>query len=1055
MKIAHLSDTQIKNFQRHSEYRESYKHLYDSLREKNVDLITIAGDIAHSKTTISPEFVWLCSDYFKNLADIAPTVVIPGNHDGNLNNLSRLDALTPIVENLNHPKLFYYKHSGLYRHSPQLSLAVFSCFDDDWPTQEDLKDTSDHEDKIILGLYHGMVKGAVLQNGQIVEDCPYTLDQFLGIVDYLMMGDIHKMQILDASYRAAYCGSYPQQNFGESIDKGYLLWDIKNKKEHNVDFVKLPNICPYYTIRVPDDLSIDEDLDFQKNSRIRVKSRQLTVVEKKQVKDKVRFLYDAKEVFLSDDVNAHRQDIKILSNATIKDLSDIGVQEKLIKRYLEEYNVLEDIITQIYQLNRKYETELRKTETLIRNVQYEVLSIKWDNIGPYGTGNKFDFTENDGIINVCGRNAVGKSTGFVDVMLYVLFNTNSKRVVKNDHLINEKEKECSGEIRCLIDDKIYKIARRTEMYVKSGKRKKNPVIQGKTHVSFEIQDLDGNVLSVEDGLERADTDKKIRDIFGTPEDFLATAIAPQWRLLEFVDKGATERLRIIARYFDLDIFDAKHKLAKDSLKELKGEMKAYQGRNFDEEIGSKEKEIHEAKTKRTDLAIKKTKLKFDIKVLEEEIEKTLGEKPRIFFKYSEEEIQKKIEDAKLSFVNKHNEIKKIKKQEKELAKKREMLLGQIESFDILTAEKKIKQLDIELIPFSGKKHTYSNCISFLEKSENKKKELLEYPCVKNSDCCMLEEVSLLKEEINKKKEEKSSLLNEIQKLKKMSTERDTLQEEIDEYYDKRNKNNSYNKEISSLGELIKLHQESLEKMREEISNLESDKREVEKNQKLIQESKKIDEEISGLKSKKSMKTLELSHVAENVAALGTRIEFLETEIAEIEKEKLIFRALKDKYQIFDLYSGVMSKGGIVKEIIGNNLGVINSQISKILSNVGFTVELDSSDDGKAIEIYFQHPKSLRRRIELCSGMEKTLSAIAIRAAMVNVTTLPRPNMFVLDEVFSSLDAEYMDAATKMLHYLKTLFDCLVVITHIPGFEDVVDYSVKIDRDDRGYSKICD
>ena len=32
-----------------------------------------------------------------------------GNHDCNLNNLNRMDCLTPIVDNLNHPNLHYLK----------------------------------------------------------------------------------------------------------------------------------------------------------------------------------------------------------------------------------------------------------------------------------------------------------------------------------------------------------------------------------------------------------------------------------------------------------------------------------------------------------------------------------------------------------------------------------------------------------------------------------------------------------------------------------------------------------------------------------------------------------------------------------------------------------------------------------------------------------------------------------------------------------------------------------------------------------------------------------
>ena len=97
MKFAHIADTHIKNLKYHYEYKEVFKTLYNILIEEKVDYIIHCGDIAHTKTQISPEFVELCSKFLSTLADIAPTYVILGNHDGNLRNSSRQDAITPIV----------------------------------------------------------------------------------------------------------------------------------------------------------------------------------------------------------------------------------------------------------------------------------------------------------------------------------------------------------------------------------------------------------------------------------------------------------------------------------------------------------------------------------------------------------------------------------------------------------------------------------------------------------------------------------------------------------------------------------------------------------------------------------------------------------------------------------------------------------------------------------------------------------------------------------------------------------------------------------------------
>ena len=76
MRFAHLADTHIRNLKYHKEYKIVFSRIYDKLRELNVDYIIHCGDIAHTKTQISPEFVDMCTSFFKSLADIAPTYVI-------------------------------------------------------------------------------------------------------------------------------------------------------------------------------------------------------------------------------------------------------------------------------------------------------------------------------------------------------------------------------------------------------------------------------------------------------------------------------------------------------------------------------------------------------------------------------------------------------------------------------------------------------------------------------------------------------------------------------------------------------------------------------------------------------------------------------------------------------------------------------------------------------------------------------------------------------------------------------------------------------------------
>ena len=224
MKIAHIADTHIKNLKYHEDYRDCFEQMYEILREQEVDCIVHCGDIAHTKTQISPEFVDMASDFFSNLAEIAPTFVILGNHDGNLKNSNRQDAITPIIKALDLDNLKLLKNSGeTHLSDGNTVLNVLSVFDrDNWTQPTD-------QDKINIALYHGAISNCQTDAGWIMEFGEDELSIFEKF-DFAMLGDIHKRQFLDEEERIYYAGSTIQQNHGENNNKGFSIWNIKSKK---------------------------------------------------------------------------------------------------------------------------------------------------------------------------------------------------------------------------------------------------------------------------------------------------------------------------------------------------------------------------------------------------------------------------------------------------------------------------------------------------------------------------------------------------------------------------------------------------------------------------------------------------------------------------------------------------------------------------------------------------------------------------------------------------------------------------------------------------------
>jgi len=93
----------------------------------------------------------------------------------------------------------------------------------------------------------------------------------------------------------------------------------------------------------------------------------------------------------------------------------------------------------------------------------------------------------------------------------------------------------------------------------------------------------------------------------------------------------------------------------------------------------------------------------------------------------------------------------------------------------------------------------------------------------------------------------------------------------------------------------------------------------------------------------------------------------------------------------------------------------------------------------------KHPKHPARPIELGSGAEKTIAAMAIRLALLNVSTLPKGDIFILDEPGTALDAENMEGFVRILEMIKSQFKTVLLISHLDSLKDTVDNEIAIEK----------
>ena len=1041
IKIAHMADIHIRNLIYHKEYKAVFSSLYEKLKEEKVDIIYVGGDLAHTKTQLSPEYFDLCSDFLSNLGNIAPTYVILGNHDGNLRSTHRQDAVTPIVEALQHPGVHLLKNSGETIVQPGLVFNVLSIFDEDnWTDPTD-------PDAINIAFYHGPVSGCKTDVGWTLHHGDNDVSIFEEF-DFAMLGDIHKTnQTLDEEGRVRYCGSLIQQNHGETNDKGFLLWEIESKDDFTVRHIRLENPTPFITIELTKKGRMPKNIDIPQGARLRLLSNNNLPVDKmKRAVDVAKSRFKPEAItFLNRALEKGGDGDEFSSSVLKDDLRDIKVQERLIREYLEDYELEEETVQKVFDLNRKYNSIVEENEEISRNVNWKLKSIEWDNLFNYGEDNKINFENLDGIVGIFGKNYSGKSS-IIDSILFTIFNSTSKNERKNLNVINQNKETGSGRAVIAVNDCEYVIERNCEKYLK--RLKGEETLEAKTELSFDMVNQTTSESIELNGLTRNETDKKIRKMFGSLEDFLYSSMSSQLGALSFIGEGSTRRKEILAKFLDLEIFERKFKLAKEDASDLRGALKRIEGREFDNEIFEVEKEIIENEAKTRDHQESCKVLQADLELKQQE----LGDLIRKIESMPAEVIN--IIDVRQQLAHQQDKKDEHKNQIEtheqnldfyatKLAKAREFL----DQFDIelyRSKEKQISQTQKELDDLIS---TEKDLTQAIQRKQKKVGLLAEVPCGDLFTSCKF---------IKDAHTAKVSITGDENSLATLRLDKEGIYENLqllnpDQTLD-----------------YIQKHTKLLENCKTWQINLSKEELEIEKNQALIktiehkvgtlkekikeyEDNKEVIENLEGLTSGKLKTQKEIDAIQKQLDVCNQEtLELykshgsLEQKLANLKEKKQELETLRQEHATYDLYQQCMKSSGISYDIIKKKLPVINNEIAKVLTSV-VDFEVFFEEESKRLNIFIKHPKFDARPLEMGSGAEKTIAAMAIRLALLSVSNLPKPSLFILDEPGTALDESNMEGFVRILDMVKSYFKTVLLISHLDSLKDIVDMQISIEK----------
>jgi DNA repair exonuclease SbcCD ATPase subunit len=840
----------------------------------------------------------------------------------------------------------------------------------------------------------------------------------------------------------AYPGSTVQQNYAEDLVHGYLSWSIKDRNSFSVDFRQLPNPKPFVTVDWEGDVkkTFEVASTYPHGSRFRIKSR--THVAQQEVQSLTSMLkqtMNATEVTFKVDQHINKETLTAGTQTLARaDLRNPDILMGLIRNYHVDSNYPDEVWTRVGEQVKTYLAAVTGMEEAPRNTKWSLRDLKFDNVFAYGEGNHINFDGLEGIVGIFGQNRAGKSS-IVGSIMYSLFNSTDRGSIKNLHVINARKPYCYTRAIVNVGGTDYVFERQTVKHENA----RRGIVHAVTSLNAYRVTESGDVIDLA-GEQRNDTEKVIRNLIGSQDDFLLTSLSAQGEINQFIQQGSSRRRQILSRFLDLDVFDRMYDLANKDVNNAKAQLRAYPDKDWNQVA--------------TDLKSKLEKLSAaidDKTYKEQEAAERLAEVRAQLARHSDftPVSKSQVESQRNKVITLERQVASVAAKIVDLRVEIGKIEGKVSTIDTLKEEHDIEELKKRLKAFNALestvvslKHSHEKEAALLKQQERSLKILDDVPCGdKFPTCKFIKDAHFVKGKIESQRDKTGRALEKLDRaavsLDELKTEniRDKV-EKIQKLHElhSRLKVELSNKQI----ELVKLETQQ----ETQISSLEISKA-------------KLDELEEALKNDENAEVVSLRTEIDELTAVIARLDG-EKMTAAADKGKLISdaeKALNEKknretllqgMKVYELVANAFSRKGIPSVIVTSQLPVINAEIAKILTGiVDFTVELEVDPESDWMDVYINYGDS-RRIVELGSGMEKMISSIAIRVALINVSSLPKTDMFILDEGFGALDDAGVEACNRLLSSLKRHFRTVMIITHVDGVKDSADTVLEITKNEK-------
>ena len=719
------------------------------------------------------------------------------------------------------------------------------------------------------------------------------------------------------------------------------------------------------------------------------------------------------KVKTSDDDSMQTIDVSV-------NIMDKNYQKELVKSYLESKSQ-DQYFDQLMNIDLAVENRMLANEVEVTPFKrWYIKKIEFSNFLSYGQNQVIDFEKCNGITVVESDppNFGGKTVLTVDLLLFLFFNATTK-TQKAEEIFNRftdvNKVSVKGDIT--IDGEDYVILRQIER-----KKSKAGEWNIKTDLEFFKKLADGQLQNFT-GEQRRETENFMKKSIGSMEDFLMTIVTTASNLEDLLEAKPTARGQVLSRFLGLEFLKKKEETGKEIYSEFsKGmvsnvyntESLKQDNINSGEEIGKMKDEINLMSKNISDVDARLQKgqdykdnlLRSKFMDLDKEL---IILNPLIL-----QATVSNLEESENSTARQINEIKIVEPKEFYHEDKHDNVKEVIKSrfAELVTCENKVEEIQ-DLIEKYGDGIQCEHCgIKLMEAKLTNEK---------------IKQLDSFKRLVNDFKEE----IDGYEKKEQSFTQ---LKKDFDEY--ERNKLIKEKYELSLESTQLKLIQvkDKLKRYKEVQDKI---KKNNEVDAQLVKAGLRIDELINEKRGYEKIQTTN-----------STRIESLES---RIEKNNDIILKIAEEFErekIYKIYVEIYGKNGITKMILKTMMPLINSELQRLLQDSAyFSLEIRINDKNEVEFIMIDNSTGIEKLMVSGSGYERTIAAMALRAVLSKVCSLPKPNIIVWDEVFGKISNDNLEMVGEFFTKMRDYFEKIFVITHNPLVNNWSNNVVRINKVD--------